>query len=235
MAVRSGSSTAARLKPEDLNSSTRVSASASTKSRRRRVRGRATSGRNPETWREVLPAPDWRAGRSMTRIRILRSGPLPLDQADIACSRSLGGFLRLKFHTLALSEQLEHSASYSAAMEEVLDTALIADESESLVDEEACDSPGGHNPVLRCASIVRCSTRLRPSRGAADPERKDVRAHRPKSWASVGSTSYEVKRARSPFSAMSWRTMPHAAWGDSRRRRLDPDGVPQGPAPHSRR
>lgn len=87
----------------------------------------------------------------MTRIRILRSGPLPLDQADIACSRSLGRFLRLKFHTLALSEQLEHSAAYSAAMEEVLDTALIADESESLVDEEACDSPGGHNlgPPMR--------------------------------------------------------------------------------------
>jgi hypothetical protein len=77
--------------------------------------------------------------------------PLPLDQADVACSRSLGGFLRLKFHTLALSEQLEHSAAYSAAMEEVLDTALIADESESLVDEEACDSPGGHNlgPPMR--------------------------------------------------------------------------------------
>jgi len=36
-------------------------------------------------------------------------------------------------------------------MEEVLDTALIADEPESLVDEEACDSPGGHNlgPPMR--------------------------------------------------------------------------------------
>src|SRR5215204_30642 len=57
-------------------------------------------------------------------------------------------------------------------MEEVLDTALITDKPESLVDEEACDSPGGHNPVLRCASIVSVRLVFRPSRGAADPDQE---------------------------------------------------------------
>jgi hypothetical protein len=37
-------------------------------------------------------------------------------------------------------------------MEEMLDAALIAYETESLVDEQACDCPGCHGRVLRCAS-----------------------------------------------------------------------------------
>src|SRR4029079_8621030 len=63
-------------------------------------------------------------------------------------------------------------------MEEALDNALIADKPESLVDEEACDSPRGHNPVLRCASIVRFRLVFRPSRGAADPD-QEGRTHAP--------------------------------------------------------
>ena len=128
---------------------------------------------------------------------------LSFDQADVAGARPLRRFLGLKFHTLTLSEQLEHSTPDGAAMEEVLDTALIPDKPESLVDEEACDCPGGHDPVLRCASIVR----FRPSFGRHAerpiPIRKDVCAHRPKSWASVGSTCCEVKHARSPYGAVT--------------------------------
>jgi hypothetical protein len=76
---------------------------------------------------------------------------LSFDQADVAGARPFRRILRLKFHTLALSEQLEHSAANSTAMKEVLGSALIADEPKSLVYEEACDSPGGHNlgPPMR--------------------------------------------------------------------------------------
>jgi hypothetical protein len=74
------------------------------------------------------------------------------DQPYVTRARSLGGIFRLKFHTLPFSQQLENSATHGTAMEEMLDTALIANETEALVDEKACDSPGWHDVFLRCAS-----------------------------------------------------------------------------------
>ena len=55
----------------------------------------------------------------------------------------------LLFGALALAQQFENSAANRAAVKEMLDSTLISDEPETLVDEETCDSPGRHNPVLR--------------------------------------------------------------------------------------
>jgi len=70
---------------------------------------------------------------------------LAFDQADVARTWA---FLRVfwgEFDTLAFAKQLEHRAPDGAAMEEVLDSAFVADEPEALVDEESCDCPGWHS------------------------------------------------------------------------------------------
>src|SRR5580765_1741326 len=66
------------------------------------------------------------------------------DQANISRARSLAGILGCKFHALPFAKKFENGASHRAAMEEVLDAALVADEAESLVDEKSCDCPGWH-------------------------------------------------------------------------------------------
>jgi hypothetical protein len=62
---------------------------------------------------------------------------LAFDQSNVAGARTLGRFLSLKLHALSFAQQFEHGAADCAAVEEMFDAALIADESESLVDEEA--------------------------------------------------------------------------------------------------
>ena len=71
-----------------------------------------------------------------------RAGGSALDQPNVAGPRALGGLFGRELHSLALAEQLENRAADGAAVEEVFDATLIADEPEPLVDEEACDSAG---------------------------------------------------------------------------------------------
>jgi hypothetical protein len=71
------------------------------------------------------------------------------DQADFAGARAFAGFFDGELDALPLAKQLENRTSHRAAVEEVLDTALVADESESLVDQKASDRPGWHTRVLR--------------------------------------------------------------------------------------
>src|SRR5205814_7393315 len=73
------------------------------------------------------------------------SGRLALDQTDVARSRTLRRLCRGEVDPLSFAEQLEHRASDCASVEEVLDAALVADESETLVYEQPCDSPGRHS------------------------------------------------------------------------------------------
>ena len=50
------------------------------------------------------------------------------------------------------AQQLEHRLAYGAAMKKVLDTALISNEAEALVDEQTSDCAGRHSrvpPMLR--------------------------------------------------------------------------------------
>jgi hypothetical protein len=96
-------------------------------------------------------------------------GNLALDQSNIAGAWSLRGFLGREFHALTLTQQLENGAANSAAMEEVLDATFIAYETETFVDEEACDSPGRHGRVLRCAKPGTTSQALH---GTASRERR---------------------------------------------------------------
>src|SRR5262249_25530345 len=68
------------------------------------------------------------------------------DQTDFTGPRTLAGLFRREFHALTLPEQLEHRSAHGAAMEEMLDAALVADEAEALVNQEPSDRPGWHNP-----------------------------------------------------------------------------------------
>jgi hypothetical protein len=60
---------------------------------------------------------------------------LALEQPDLPCARTLGRFLDGKLDALTFAQQLEHGTADRAAVEKVLDAALVSDESETLVDE----------------------------------------------------------------------------------------------------
>src|SRR5947208_3033620 len=79
---------------------------------------------------------------------------LALDQTDFTGARALAGFFRRELDALPLAQQLEHRAAHGAAMEEVLDAPLVADEAEALVNQEPSDRPGWHNP---CPSEAPCA------------------------------------------------------------------------------
>jgi hypothetical protein len=71
-----------------------------------------------------------------------------LDQADIARARAFLRIFGRELDALAFAQQLEHGTAHRAAMEEVLDSALVADEPEALVDEEPLRSiPRVSRPV----------------------------------------------------------------------------------------
>jgi hypothetical protein len=76
-------------------------------------------------------------------------GSLAFDQADFAGARSLARFFRRELHALPFSKQLEHGASHRTAVEEMLDSAFVADESKALVDQKSSDRPAWHIRVLR--------------------------------------------------------------------------------------
>ena len=79
------------------------------------------------------------------------AGNLAFYQSNVAGTRTLGRVLGLKLHPLTLAQQLEHCSAHRAAVKEMLEAPFIADETKSLIDEEACDSPGRHCRVLRRA------------------------------------------------------------------------------------
>ena len=62
---------------------------------------------------------------------------LALDQANVARARALLRVFRSEFDPLPFAQQLEHRTPYGTAVKEVLDSALIPDEAEALVDEES--------------------------------------------------------------------------------------------------
>jgi hypothetical protein len=78
-----------------------------------------------------------------------RLAGLAFDQPDVAGAGSFLGFFWSEFDALPLAKELEDGAAHRAAVEEVLDPAFVADESEPFVNEEACDSAGWHPETLR--------------------------------------------------------------------------------------
>jgi|TARA_B100000959_G_scaffold286715_1_gene366717 hypothetical protein len=56
---------------------------------------------------------------------------------DLASAGTLGRFFYNELHTLALTEQFEHSTSHRTTVEEVFDSTLIADETKAFVNEES--------------------------------------------------------------------------------------------------
>ena len=76
---------------------------------------------------------------------------LAFYEADITSAGAFGGFLRAEFHPLPFTQQLENGAPNCAAVKEMFDPALIADETEPFVDEQASNCPGRHTRILRCA------------------------------------------------------------------------------------
>jgi len=129
-----------------------------------------------------------------------REGPgkdgLGFDQANVTSSRPLGRVLRRKFHVLPFAQQFEHSATHCAAVKKMLNATLIADESESFIDEQACNGPirHGRNPPMRSArnkipgALSTAGLRTMVTTVAV------TRTLQSKSSASVGSPGGEVKR-----------------------------------------
>ena len=74
--------------------------------------------------------------------------PLAFDEPHLTGTGSLAGLFGREFHSLAFPQELEDRPAHGAAMEEVLDPALVADEPEPLVDKKPSDRPGWHSPCL---------------------------------------------------------------------------------------
>src|SRR5262249_25356479 len=89
-----------------------------------------------------------------------KSLPSAFDQSHRTTARTLPGLFGCELHPLSFAQELEHGAADGAAMEKVLDTALVADESEPLINQESSDRPGWHTRVLRCTAPPRRSRRL---------------------------------------------------------------------------
>ena len=91
------------------------------------------------------PAPNGAGGRGLT-----------FYEANVSCARTLLRILRSELDALTFAEQLENGAADRTPMEEVLDSAFIADKPETLVDQEPCDRAGRHTRVLRMFPAVYC-------------------------------------------------------------------------------
>jgi hypothetical protein len=89
-------------------------------------------------------AGQWRPARRV--YEVWRSA---FDEAHFSGARTLAGFFLGELDSLTFPEQLEYGAAHGAAMEEVLDSTFVANESEPLVDQKASDGPGRHTRVLR--------------------------------------------------------------------------------------
>ena len=88
--------------------------------------GRATGPRS-------LPDRAWREERGLV-----------FDQTNVAGPRAFLRFLGGEIDALTLTQKLEYSAANRTTMEEMLDSALVADETEPFVDKKPRDSAGWH-------------------------------------------------------------------------------------------
>ena len=68
-----------------------------------------------------------------------------VDHSNVACARTFLRILWSEFNALALTEQLEHRLSHRTSMKKMLDAAFVADEPETLIDQEPCNCPGWHD------------------------------------------------------------------------------------------
>src|SRR5262245_9963579 len=89
------------------------------------------------------------------------------DQTNVARARTFCRLLRGELHALAFAQQLEHGATDRAPVEEVLDAAFVADEPKALVDQEASNCPGRHNPTppFRTPREIPRELRRAPAKG----------------------------------------------------------------------
>ena len=103
-----------------------------------------------------------------------RGGALVLDQTYFTGAGTLGRLFDGELDALALPQQLEHRSPNRAAMEEMLDSALIADEAETFVDQETRDRTAGHtysSDTRTPLSPPRRKDALRADPGTDDPFR----------------------------------------------------------------
>jgi len=71
------------------------------------------------------------------------------DKPYVARAWALLGIFRGELHALAFPQQFEDGTAHRAAVEEVLDSTFVADESETLVDQQPSDSAVWHTQALR--------------------------------------------------------------------------------------
>src|SRR3954465_16023662 len=104
-----------------------------------------------------------------------RQWALAFDQADFTRPRTLAGFLGRELYPLALAEELEHRATYGAAVKEVLDTPFVADKSEPLVDQKPSNRPGWHGPCPPPMRVAHGTTGNIPSCHTLSLKRRQCR------------------------------------------------------------
>jgi len=68
------------------------------------------------------------------------------DQPNVTRARTLLGVLLSELNALTFAQKLKHRPPNRAAVEEMLDTAFVADKPEPFVDEESRDGAGWHSP-----------------------------------------------------------------------------------------
>src|SRR5690606_33714171 len=85
-------------------------------------------------------------GSGPLRIRPCRAGRgSVVDEADVAGARSLLRFLFDELDARAFPQQLEDGSADGRAVEEMLHAALVANEAETLVNQQPCNRAAGHD------------------------------------------------------------------------------------------
>ncbi len=88
-------------------------------------------------------------------------GALVLDYANFTGAGTLSRLFDGEVGSLTLPQQFEHPSPHCAAMEEMLDSLLIADEAETFVDQETRDRTACHYDLLRYLNPAATATAQR--------------------------------------------------------------------------
>ena len=107
-------------------------------------------------------------GAGPFRCPVRRDGAAALcvEQSHVARARTLAGVLGVEFDALTFAKQLEHGATNGAAMEEVFNARLIANEAKTLVDEKASNSSRRHTVTSDVPPVASCDGRPRVAVGS---------------------------------------------------------------------
>jgi hypothetical protein len=103
-------------------------------------------------------------------VRVAWSVASAFDQAYVAGPRPFLGVFGRELDPLPFPQQLENRTAHGAAVEEVLDSTLVADEPEPFVDEKPGDCPGWHTRKPSVPNPWEYPKGVRPVAGAYEED-----------------------------------------------------------------